>query len=532
MQGSLLHRAADTRCRCTVLLLVFPPLLPVLGAGVNVTNHSRTGERSRIRTVLSVLAMSAAVLISSACSVTHEPVLLGYRYSCHCRYDRRPPNVTASTMFLPDGGFSGGAGIGPGTVVEDLLEVTHPCSDYLYPTPEEACANLCPLWPNYGPDYVVGSAEFMTGDDATYEGGGRCDPAGEPPRIFIWPGVPPNAIREGTLDPSSSFVSIGISGVGSANVTPIDGTIAVSGGGCEVTGGGGSTSTCPPLEFHDFSFRLPTFVLGTETVTSARLAHSGTDPDPLFGGRFQGTYDADPAAPNDTWSYLSGSMPLEADGFISGAPMDLAFDYRHDPRDPEGALSVGSGRGVNARQGPGVDKFIQFSGSIERNDIDGFALTIDFDLRFDFWAGAPLVRMISGSSEYSPHETVLDGTATVDDLGGGPVLYEWYVSSATQPGHGAVIGHGPRISYPTHLLDQLAGDPQAPYTDVCLRVWDSDDFYDAYCTDWPPLPSSTPPVEVGCADVGLTWANTFRFRRIVSMRGGSTQSTATQGTSR
>lgn len=331
-----------------------------------------------------------------------------------------------------------------------------------------------------------------------------------PPRVYVWPGVPPNAVRNGIVDAENSTVTVTVSGIGSALVVPESGYVTVSGSTCEISGGEGSMA-CPELEVFDFGFRLPAFELGGADVTNVRVQQSGVDP---IGERFTGLYSYEAVEDHDTWAYDRGMMPLEADGLIDGFPMDARFDYGSTP-----GFEHPDGDAVSLRQGPFWEKFIQFSGMVFQNDVDssGHDIQIEFDLRFDFFSGAPLVHAAYTSSPYSPYETILDGTGTVDDLGGTPVLYEWFLSDPNPAVEPLVIGYGERVSIPTGLLQNILGNVQIPYTDICLRVWDSDDYYDEHCTVWPIIPG--PPPAIGCADVGISWANTYRFRRIVERSG-------------
>ncbi len=479
-----------------------------------VLNGGTSTRRRSAAPLLAVVLSAVAGAAQSGCFESHEPVLLGERYTCECTYDRETFDCEWADIDGDDMVDTCLPTMGP--THEDLKQTIRPCSDVSL-DPEEFCALACIEWGRYPADYVAGSGRHESGDLAEYEGGGACDPEDDPPREYIWPAVPAEAVRNGVLVPEESSVIVTIIGDGGGTTTiePETGHISVSGGGCEVMGGAGS-ATCPNLVFHDFGFTLPTFMLGSSEVTDARLTSSGIDEEL---GSFQGAYSFEGfGADHDLWSYLTGAMPLEADGFIEGHLMDVTFEYRDEPPElPAGEdHEMPSNNAVNARQGPGWEKFIQFAGKVTKADIDGRDLEIDFDLWFDYFDGSPLVAMSADASPFDTSETILDGTATIDDLGGGPVRYEWFVTDHGSPEHQMVLAFGERASVPTAILHDLA-NPQAPYSDVCLRVFDSDDYYDEYCLEWPALPGPAP--DIGCGDVGISWSSTYRFRRIVEAAG-------------
>lgn len=230
--------------------------------------------------------LALLLLGGGGCYSTHERVLHGERYTCECLYDRTNVAVSRTATVLPDGGVSYGGTVSPGTPERGLRHVIHPCLDTVYDE-EEACADACLLWNRYPRGYINDSGRY-DGGVARYEGAGACDPGGTPERVFVWPSTPPEAIRNGVLVPSQSTVTVTVSGVGAEIVEPSSGYISTSGGGCEVIGGGGGMG-CFPLRVHTFGFHLPTFELGTSTVTGARVEHSGTDedmPSPFLGTCF------------------------------------------------------------------------------------------------------------------------------------------------------------------------------------------------------------------------------------------------------
>lgn len=475
--------------------------------------HGASRPSVSCRAMIAAAVAAIAAFAVQGCYVNHEPVLMGERYTCLCHYDRETWAWDLGWERLPDGGTKMTGDLERGTPERGLTELIHPCSTFAFPEGDEAeyCGIACAEWDRYPPGYIAGSGRYEDGSPAYYEGAGACDPQGIPPRSYIWPGVPPNAVRNGILDTENSAVSVTVSGIGASFIVPESGYITVSGGACEISGAVGSMA-CPPVTVFDFGFTLPEFELGGADVTNVRVAQSGVDP---VAGPFTGLYSYEPVEDHDTWSYSTGMMPLEADGLINGFPMDARFDYGSTP-----GFEHPDGDAISLRQGPSWEKFIQFSGMVFQDDVgsSGHNIQIEFDLRFDFFSGAPLVHAAYTSSPYSPYETILDGTGTVDDLGGTPVLYEWFLSDPMNPAvDPAVIGYGERVSVPTALLENTIGNVQFPYTDICLRVWDSDDYYDEHCTVWPIIPG--PPPAIGCADVGLSWANTYRFRRIVERSG-------------
>jgi hypothetical protein len=169
-------------------------------------------------------------------------------------------------------------------------------------------------------------------------------------------------------------------------------------------------------------------------------------------------------------------------------------------------------------------KFIQVAGTATRAVDFGSGgvrnVTVEADLRYRFYGGAPEPVMAVSMSPLSSTEVVLDATGTVDELGGVPNAgrpwdYQWLVFDARSGSYGA-IAHG-----------RLAQIPRATYDSVksatgllCLRVYDEDGHFATTCQDLAPLPppSNTVPVP-GCGDVALAPVHAQTFLRIVEFAG-------------
>ncbi len=492
---------------------------------------------NRDRAALSVVG--AALVFLTGCGGVPLDQIDGERYACECGFTVRTPVCVTSSRPLE--GFCswvpltwGGETYEP-TDREEQVPV-QACTDFASTDPHAVCSHACQeyvrtrrgaidppsgLIETHGdplrPLPLEGSIHAVPGF-SRHPGDGRCTEDAAPgSTILTFPSVPNDSVRNGYIDPYRSTIDVTIEGVGRAEDVPAEDRIVGGVHTSRISIGLGSCSsgmTCPFSINEMTAFFPSTVTIGDLTIDNFAMRFAGGASTPA-----RGEVTRRPTVATDAWALAPGSwLPLELVGTHAGNPVSATADWGLGATGevrPHGELTLR--RGADP-------KFIQVTGTATRVVDFGPAgvrnVTVDADLRYRFYGGAPEPVIEMSMSPLTSTEVVLDGTGTVDELGGvpdgrRPLDFEWLVFDTRTRAYGA-IAHGRLAQIPRAAYDSVkSGNGQ-----LCLRVYDEDRNFGTTCRALGPLPppSNTVPVP-GCGDVALAPVRSQTFLRIVEVAG-------------